>query len=341
MKAPLVLLGLLAATLARADALDDYVKRQMEADHIPGVALAVVNPSGMADIRTFGLANLELNSPYKEETVHRIASVSKQFCGYTILRLVKEGKLALSDPLSKFFPKGHKDWSTITIKDMLAHRSGIPDPGTAFDYRSEYSPEAYVQVLSAKPLTEKPGATFRYNNHGFALLGLIVQQLTGKSLAENVKSSIFEPIGMSSSRYWTLEEVVPNRSEAYRWKDDKFYRPLMIRPRIFDGSGGILSTIQDMVKYDAALRAQTVLDKEILKKQWATLDGSASGYWAGWFISHPEGKLVLRHSGGTFGFTSYFLREVDAGWSVILFRNGEGGDVTAWANEILKLAKGV
>lgn len=328
------------ATLTQADALDDYVREMMAKDHIPGVCLAVVPPGGQAPIvRSYGYANLELQVPYSPKTVHRIASISKQFCAYAVLSLVREGKIAEEDPLSKYFPTGHPDWAKITIRQMLAHRSGLADPGEDFDYRKEYTPAEYVAVLAKRPVAEEPGSTYRYNNHAYALLGLLVGQVSGKSLDGFVKQHVFDPVGMTNTRYWRLDEVIPNRSDAYLWRDGAYVRPLMIRPRIFHGSGGILSTMEDMLKYEHALRKEEALDREVLHRQRKTYNGDESGYGAGWNVAKPEGKLVMRHSGSTFGFMTYYMREVDEGWTVLLFRNGGQGDSAAWANEILKRGK--
>jgi len=325
--------------IARADAIDDYVREAMKRDHIPGACVAIVPPGAEPIIRSYGVSNLETMTPFTDKTVFRIASLSKQFCAYAVLSLMKEGKISAGDTLDKFFPKGHKEWSKVTIEHLLHHRSGIAEPGSAFSYREEYSPDLYVEALSKKPLAEEPGSKFRYNNHGYALLGLIVGQVTKSSLDEEVKKRIFEPLSMATARYFRLEEVIPNRGEAYRWSNDTFVRPLMIRPRIFHGSGGILMSMEDALKYERGLRKEESLDREILHRQRVAFDKADSGYAGGWHVTRPGGKLVMDHTGGTFGFTSAYIREVDEGWTIILFRNSEGGEVIDWARDILKLAK--
>lgn len=337
-----MLLGFALATFAgsaQADKIDDYIKTAMERDHIPGVCVAVIPPGDAADIRGYGFANLEAMTPFNRTSVFRVASLSKQFCAYAVLSLIKQGKLSPNDTLLKFFPKGHKDWGKINIGHVLAHRSGIADPGTAFNYKNEYTTESYVELLSRAPLAEEPGSTYRYNNHGYSLLGLIVGQVSDSSLESYVKKSIFEPLQMTSARYYRLDEVIPNRAEGYRWGDDKYVRPLMIRPLVFAGSGGILMSMDDIVKYEIGLRKEEALDREILHQQRKTYDKNERGYGAGWFISKVDGKQVMTHTGGTFGFTCAYLREVDEGWTAIVFRNSEGGDAMQYARDILKLSK--
>lgn len=331
-------LSLLALVAPRADAIDSYIEERMKTDHTPGICIAVVPPGGTADVRAYGVANLETGTPYTPDTVHRVASLSKQFCAYATLSLIKEGKLSADDNLRKFFPKGPEEWSKITIRQMLSHRSGIAEPASEFSYRLEYGTDGYVDVLSKKPLAEEPGSKYRYNNHGYALLGLVVGQVSQSTLEDQITKRIFQPLGMTTARYYRGDEVIPNRSNAYRWQASKHTRPLDIRPRIFHGSGGILMSMRDFVKYEMGLRKEETLDRDVLHKQRETYDGK-DGYGAGWMISRPGGKLLMQHTGSTFGFTSAFIREVDEGWSVVVFRNCDEGDVVTLARQVLKLAK--
>lgn len=327
------------APWGRADAIDDFVRAAMEKDHIPGVCLAVVSPIGDADVRSYGLANLETQTPYTPDTVHRIASLSKQFCAYAILTLERQGKLSRNDPLSKHFPEGSKEWEGITIAQTLAHRSGIAEYD--IDFNKTYTTEEYVTMISTKPLAEKPGEKYRYNNVAYALLGLLVQKVSGVPLSEFVRKTVFEPIGMASTRYFDAAEVVAKRSDAYRWRNGKYVNPTWLRPKVWDGSGGILSTMEDFLRYERELRDPKVLDPAILAYQWTPFAGAEEGYGAGWFREKLGEGRALIHTGSTWGFTSCFLRDVTDGWTIILFRNAEGGSSSEWAKAILKLAKPV
>ncbi|MCC7435399.1 MAG: beta-lactamase family protein [Methanoregulaceae archaeon] len=339
MRRTATLLLLLTGPSLQADAIDDWIKAAMEKDHVPGVGVAIVRPDGSADIRGYGVANLEYDVPFSVKTVHRIASISKQFCAYAILKLAKEGKLSLDDPLRKFFPKGPEAWSKITLTHALAHRSGIAEPGTAFDYRREYTTDEYVEILAKKPLSEEPGKTYRYNNFAYGLLGMVVGITSGEPIEQYVRKHVFDPLGMAATHYWDAEAVVPHRSAGYRWRDGKHVIPLMIRPRVFHGSGGILSSLEDMVRYELELRKPKVLDSTLLDQQWKVYGGGERGYGFGWQVDRRDGKLVLTHTGGTFGYTSVIHRDVTDGWTIILFRNAQTTEVAAWGADVLKLAK--
>ncbi len=327
-----------ALSAAQADAIDDYVRERMEQDHVPGVCFALVFPGGEKIVRSYGYANLETQTPFTPQTAFRIASVSKQFCGYAALRAIEEGKLSLSDPVTKFYPDQPDSWKKITIKDLLGHRSGIADV-SGFSFSTNYSEAQYLKLLGETDLAETPGETYRYNNHGYSVLGLIVGTVYGSSLPEVVKQNIFDPAGMTNTRYYDRDELVPNRADAYRWRNGKYTNPMPLRPDIFHGSGGIISTMEDMLKYDRALTKQEAISRNVLEQQWTPIFGSENGYGAGWFVSHPNGEKVITHTGGTWGFTTMFRRNLTTGESFIMFRNAEGGEQQEWMNEIIKLAK--
>ena len=324
-------------SLAYADPVDEFVRSKMAEQKIPGVCLAIIGPNGAPDFRSYGVSNLELQTPFTPDSVFRIASLTKQFTAYAVLTLQKEGKLSIEDSIRKFVPDLPAEWEKIKLKHILAHRSGIADPGNLFSYRLEYTNAEYTRVLAAKPLAEEPGTKFRYNNHAYALLAMVVQRASGQDLPSVVKTNIFRPVGMNDTRYWSLDEIIPNRVDGYLIEDGKHINPLMIRPTVFHGSGGILSTMRDMAKYETALRRQYVLDPAILKFQWTSYEGE-NGYGAGWYVSHPGGKLRLQHTGTTFGFTSCFTREVEAKRTIILFRNCDNGEASDWVRDMWPLA---
>src|SRR5262249_42660171 len=120
----LVLL-LTVAVSARADKVDDYVKAEMEKQHVPGVSIAVIKDLKVVKAEGYGLANVELSVAAKPETVYRIGSLSKQFIATGIMLLVQDGKIALDDPVSKYLEGTPNTWKTITIRHLLTHTSGI------------------------------------------------------------------------------------------------------------------------------------------------------------------------------------------------------------------------
>lgn len=332
---PILVLALSAAT--SADAIDDLIKKRMEENPTPGVCLAVIGPDNKPDIRSYGIANLESNEPVTPDTVFRIASLSKQFCAYAAFKLIEDEKLFLSDPYTKFFPELPEAFDKVTIKDAIGHRTGIADPGSAFNYRLEYSADNYAKLLGEKPLAEEPGTTYRYNNHAYALLGILVGKVDGSSLPAVVKREVFDKVGMTNTRYFDYADIIRHRAQGYERVNNEWRQRLMIRPQVFHGSGGILSTMNDMVKYELALRSQVKLSPTVLKNQWTPVFGGDTGYGGGWNVRKTESQNTLVHSGSTFGFTSYFYRDLNAKTTILLFRNSAEGSTGDWVSDIRKI----
>lgn len=323
----LMVLGLVS--LGISDGVDDYVKAKMESDHLPGVAFAVVDPGGKVAFRRYGVANRETGELFTEKSTHRIASLSKQMCSYVALSLVRDGKLSLEDEVLQWLPQGNPAWKGMTVRHLMGHTSGIADPA-GFSYSRDYSTDEYVALLAKAELETKPGEKYRYNNYAYGLLGELLGIAGGSSLPELARKYIFDPVGMAGTGYYVAGQKRANEVIAYRWTNGAFEIPLRERPRIFHGSGGVFSTLEDLVKYELALRSG-VLDQKILEQQWTPSFPKAGRYGFGWNVGEGE----LTHTGTTFGYTSAFLRDRKAGWTVILFRNSDPGSQMDMAREIL------
>lgn len=344
MRRILLLIGSMSLfVFVQADAIDDAMKKMMETDHVPGSCVAMIGPDNKVEYRSYGFSNLELSSPFTPKSVFRIASLSKQFCAYTVLSLVKDGKIGLDDSIRKYMPDANPSWASVKIRHMLSHTSGIADPGSAFSYSKPYTLKEYLDLLGSKPLAEEPGTKYRYNNFAYGLLGQLAGVVAKKEFSEVVKERVFDKVGMASTAYYDPTVITPNRADAYRWRDGKLVRPIEDRPKVFEGSGGILSTMEDMVKCELALRfasrstsSNAALDQSILKQQWTCqILGQVTGYGFGWHVAKDE----VRHTGETFGFTSAFLRSLADGWTILVFKNCDGGESMEWARKVLELRK--
>lgn len=321
----------LFSAVSWGDAVDDYVRGKMAENRLPGVGFAVVDPAGKTTYRCYGVASLETKKPFTTTTVHRIASLSKQLCAYVALSLIRDGRMSLDDPVRKWLPDAPVEWQKMTVWHLMTHTSGIPNPDN-WDMTADYSLGDYVALLSIKPLDGEPGTAYRYNNHGYSLLGEICGIAGSSSLPDLAKRFIFGPAGMKATHYygdWRPGEIL---SDGYQWKDGKHFAPERKRPLVYSGSGGVFSTLEDMVRYEKALR-NGVLDHSLLEQQWTTQNPHLSNYGYGWQVWDGD----LRHTGTTYGFTSAFYRDLKDGWSIILFRTAEEGSQMDMAMDILKL----
>jgi CubicO group peptidase (beta-lactamase class C family) len=143
-------LVLFGAATVQADAVDDYVEAQMRRQYVPGVALAVVKDGKPVRVKSYGLANVELNVPVTPETVFKIGSVSKQFIASGVMLLVNDGKVALEDKIAKYFDDAPEAWQGITVQHLLNHSFMADDPRTEAEFAKDANGAATHMILKAE-----------------------------------------------------------------------------------------------------------------------------------------------------------------------------------------------
>ncbi len=336
----LVLASLLAASSAYADPIDDVVKATMAKEHIPGVAVGVIKDGKLVVARGYGTADLEADEPVVPETEFLIASMSKQFCAESILLLAAEGKLSIDDPISKYVEGTPESWSKITLRNLLSHQSGIHDivsvEGFSF-LDPTWTPRRILAKLSPLPLDFDPGDRFFYSNWNYYLLGWTVEKVSGMSLAEFARKRIFEPVGMTHTRYSRYADLVPRRARAYLWHEgtQTYTNEWAGRPPAADGSGAVITTLADWAKYDASLDAGSPISKAIQTQMGTGVpfnSGVRSKYGFGWY---DDGDGAVHHTGGSYGFSTVFIRDPKRHVTVVVFRNAKGGPVLEMGRDIM------
>lgn len=332
---------LLAASLLRADALDDLVRKEMETEHISGIAVAILKDGKVIEKRGYGLARREDCTPVTPDTVFRIASMSKAFCSASVLMLAEEGKVKLDEPVKTYIPEVPEEWAGITVRHCLNHVSGIPNLSRpAWDLAKEYTEAEFFALFKGLPLASKPGEKYAYSNFGYATLGILVQRLSGKPLWEFVDERIFKPLGMTNTRYYKHDLDFKQFAVGYDYTEGKFTLGTVQRPMVYSGSGGVLSSVEDLAKWDAAIRSGKVIGPSITGPWWTPgklNDGSSTEYGMGWFLADRNGLKNVHHTGTTPGFTSMICRYELSKLTVIVLRNGEGAKVREFCDAISRL----
>ncbi|HEX2442325.1 MAG TPA: serine hydrolase domain-containing protein [Vicinamibacterales bacterium] len=321
-----------AATLLRAEPVDEYVRSQLTARHIPGASLAVVKDGRIVKSAGYGVASLELSAPADENTVYEIGSISKQFAANAILLLVEDGKLRLDEPISKFLPPTPPSWTPITIRHVLAHTAGLADfdtGGIGFSYRREYTPEEFIELLGRQPPDFRPGDNWKYSN-AFPLLGIVVERVAGMPYVDFVRARIFAPLGLASARFKTAGEVVPHRADGYLLKDGQYVRGEAARPAIIAANGGVMMNVVDFARWDIAITQGRLLRPESMKLMTEPVrlnDGRTVAHGLGWFLDTFNGHRFGAHWGTTVaGYSAVIRRYVDDNVTVIMLANvDEGG----------------
>jgi CubicO group peptidase (beta-lactamase class C family) len=330
------------ATGARADNVDDYVKAQMEQRRIPGLALAIVKNGRVTKDEAYGMANLELKSPARKETVFEIGSVTKQFTAALVLILAEEGKLTLDDKINRFFSNAPEAWKGITIRHLLTHTSGIKNytglPG--FEMTKKLDAEKFVATLGVHPMESKPGDAFKYCNSGYNLAGYIIEKVSGKSYWEMLRTRILEPLQMRATTSRDLKPIVENRADGYEIEAGKLVNRDSDLTDVF-AAGAILSTVGDVVKWNAALDNGKLWSEASRAAMWSPMtlnSGVKYPYGLGWRLDDHNRRRTIWHSGSTSGFTASLLRFPDEKLAILVLCNlGDQGTATHVAKGIADL----
>ena len=322
-----LLLLLSISSVASADKIDDFVRSEMDRQHLPGVSVVVIKDQKIVKVAGYGLANMELNVPATPETVYKIGSVSKQFIAAGIMLLVNDGKVGLDDRVSKYLEGTPESWSSITVRHLLTHTSGIVREGPGFDPLKIQADADVIKTAYSLPLRFQPGEKWEYCNVGYFSLAEIIRKVSGKSWGDFLNERLFTPLGMTSTRTTDMTALIPNRANGYVWREGKFQNAsvyLALRP-----SGAFLSTVLDLAKWDAALNSLQIFKQESLNEMWTPVklnNGQTSRYGFGWEIDTVGGHRNVHHGGSLPGFRAQFARFVDDKVSVAVLTNGDNAN---------------
>jgi CubicO group peptidase (beta-lactamase class C family) len=334
MRAVPLILTLALLTPPANDPIDDYVRTEMRARHLPGVSLAVVKDGRIVKAAGYGVASLELDAPATEKTVYEIGSISKQFAANALLLLVEDGKVRLDDPISKYLASTPPAWSAITVRHILTHTAGLADfdsGNIGFSYRREYTEQEFVELLGKQPLAFQPGERWNYTN-AFPLLGMVVERASGMSYMDFVRTRIFVPLGMESARFKMAGDVVPHRADGYLYKEGVYRHGENLRPAIIAPNGGIMMNVVDFAKWDIAITQGRLLRPESLEAMTTPVrlnDGRTVSHGLGWFMDSFNGHRFGAHWGTTVtGHSAVIRRYVDDGVTVIMLANLDDGGLS-------------
>jgi D-alanyl-D-alanine carboxypeptidase len=296
-------------------AIDALLKASYPADR-PGAAVIVTKDGETLFEKAYGMADLELGVPLRPDMVFRLGSITKQFTATAILMLAEEGKLSLQDPIEKHLPGYPTQGHTITIEHLLTHTSGIQSytdiPGwMTTRVLSPMTVQELVDAFKKEPMQFAPGERYAYNNSAYVLLGAVVEKASGKTYEAFVTERIFQPLGMTASYYGSTERIIPRRAPGYTQEGDQPRNARYLSMTQPYAAGSLVSTVEDLARWDAALYTERLLKRASLEKAWTPFvlkSGKATGYGYGWGISKLRGRRSIDHGGGIFGFSTFALR---------------------------------
>ncbi len=294
----------------------------------PG-ATALVSKNGKVIYKkSIGLAKLESNTPMKADHIFRIGSLTKQFTAVAILQLMEQGKLNLQDEITRFIPDYPTQGAKITIEHLLTHSSGIMNYTAMQDYQErmalDLKPTEMINHFKNQPLRFAPGTRWEYSNSNYFLLGYIIEKISGKSYSEYIEKNLLKPAGMKKSLYASNEKLVKDKVEGYSKNETGFEIAPAISMTQPYAAGSILSTVEDLFKWNQALLANKLVKKESLEKAFTNYklaNGKLSDYGYGWRFGNIYDSPSTWHGGGINGFGTMQLYLPKEDVVVVVFAN--------------------
>ena len=320
----------------------DAIFAPLKSSNAPGAAVLVIHNGRPVFRHGYDVTDLRTLHPIDAKTNFRLASFTKQFTAAAIMLLARDGKLHYDDHLTDFFPEFPAYGKSITVRNLLNHTSGLEDYGDLLMKQyPDTPPEKVPQILDAgvlKLLEQQssgkfaPVSKWEYSNSGYAVLAMIVEKVSGKSFGQFLHERIFTPLKMKNTlAYEKGKNEVPHRAYGHSKNDGSWQQTDQSPTSAVLGDGGIYSSLDDLAKWDRALRDHTLLSEAEMRPALtpaqptegpATFpDGPAVSYGFGWFVDPYQGHKRMSHDGGTIGFRTTIQRFPDDKLTIIVLAN--------------------
>lgn len=374
----LVLLGsLIISFTLSADISHDEFSNSIDGlfdsrENKPGCAVGVIKDGEYIHNKGYGMANLEHDIAITSDTIFRIGSVSKQFTAILIALLEERGKLSFDDEMKQYIPDLYNYKKKVTINHMIHHFSGLGDYTTYNDYpdtfknaideefrwgnEDYFSNDEFFNIIKDLPLIRDPETKFWYSNTGYALLGLVAQNISGMTLRELAQKEIFNPLQMNDSIFNDdVNLIIKNRADGYSsrkgYKDE--YK-INVTNLSWVGDGGLYTSLNDFIKWDQNFYSnklgmkklsliktmeQSYLETKLNSKN-QNLENEKEDQYTYAFaqnLSYFNGLKKWSHSGSWVGWLAHYTRFEEIGFSIVVFCNTDEIDATEINNDIIEL----
>lgn len=319
-----------AANAADFRAVDSRLRAIYPPDGPGAYAIVAVNDRTVFS-KGYGQANVELHVVFQDNSVVRIASLTKQFTSVAILLLVEERKLSLDAPLRESWAQCPAAWREITVRQLLSHTSGITDDLAPLlaQLTRDLTVDQLLTIYADRPLLSQPGTAWRYSNVNYWTLGKVIEIESGERYADFVSRRVLVP-RMTRTRYGSHDALIEGRAGGYEAASNG----RLLNARYFSATlgysaGGFLSTPADMAIWYAALTHGDIISSASIATALTssrTNDGKSTGYGLGWYVSDIARTHVAHHGGATLGFESYIFWAPSRGIFAGVFKNRSDGE---------------
>jgi CubicO group peptidase (beta-lactamase class C family) len=299
------------------------------ARHVAGIQIAIGYDEKPAAVDTYGDADAVNHRPVTAATIFHIASISKNILAGLIVRLAEQHRLGLDDAVIKYVPNAPTRGAAITVRQLLNHTSGI------YSFTSRDDAEANEQkVLSHDQVIAlfkdhspdfEPGASWRYNNSGFYLAGMVVEAVTGRPYAQYIQDELFRPLGMNSSSLCGADDV-PGSAGGHRVAGGTL-TATSITWSLPYAAGAVCATAADLVRWQSALESGRVVSRgglTTMRTPTTLIDGSRIDYGLGTRIGAIGKHAVFGHTGSGGGFATMLMTVPDSRLTVAVLTNTDG-----------------
>jgi CubicO group peptidase (beta-lactamase class C family) len=309
-------------TMDIKDQINEYMELYTKLWAFSG-SIAAIKDGKVIFEKAYGYANIEHKVKNTTETKYKIWSITKQFTAVAILLLEELGLLKLEDSLKKYFPEYGELNPNITIHHLLTHTSGIfnysslPNSHETFQ-RMNHKKSDLIKMFLSKPLDFEPGTQWNYSNTGYYLLGMLIEKLSGKTYSEFLTENIFLKLGMFNTGVDDDKKIVLRKASGYYLNGNELINCNYINMDLMLSSGGMYSTVGDLLIWNQALNSGKLLSIKSIEKMNTPYKNN---YGYGVSINMNGDRRVVHHNGSCEGFLSEIHRYVDDDFAVVVLSN--------------------
>jgi len=336
--------------------IDEYLRTCLQTENFSGSVLVAKGGKIFLD-KGYGMANYIFNIPNTRSTKFRIGSLTKAFTAVMVLQLVESGLLQLEGKITDYLPDyPNRNGDTITIHQLLSHTSGLPHYEAIPDFFEKYgnvhfTNEKYIYLFSGLPLIFRSGTNYKYSSFGYFLLGIILEKVSGKNYTELLQEKITSPLGMKNTTVENQFLIEKNKASGYDYLFDykHIYKYKGLANAPFEdvskagAAGQILSTVEDLYKWNLALSSTRLLSEKYLALLFKT---NRSNYAYGWNIrqktlkTSPDKLTIAEHGGSSTGFLSYISKNLSNDVFIVILCNRSNAAVQNMSDDIQAILYG-
>lgn len=297
---------------------------------VPGMSIAIARGGRIVFAEGFGSIDLEGQVAATADTRYRIASVSKPVTAVATLQLAAAGRLSLDDPVHECCPGYPEKERNPTIRHLLAQQSGIRHTTDEEDTSIVGAFPSFADAIApiaGEALEFEPGATTGYTSWGYAILGCVIEAVSGQSYMDYITEHVLGPAGMSATTIDRPDFAAPDFSPGYRLRGSRFVPSEVVDTRFKTPASGLISSAPDLVRFAVALQKVELLPAEWFARmleQQQLRDGRDTPFTLGWnMLARPDGLAAYYHAGSMEGTTALLFMVPEKDYAMAILANRE------------------